>query len=122
MNQKIGTIGLGIMGSAMSGNLLKEGFSVIGYDIEPERVKLLVLEKGVAAASCKEVAAKVDVIITSLPSVEALQNVVHGKGGLIGSAKKDLVVIETSTFTLEAKQEAFEALKAEGVGSAGLSA
>jgi len=115
MKRKVGMIGLGIMGSAMSANLLKEGFPVIGYDIDPERVKALVREKGVAAASCREVAAEADVVITSLPSVEALQNVVHGKNGLIASAKKDLVVIETSTLTLEAKQEAFEALKDVGV-------
>jgi 3-hydroxyisobutyrate dehydrogenase-like beta-hydroxyacid dehydrogenase len=115
MKKKVGIIGLGIMGSAMSANLLKEGFSVIGYDIDPERVKALVREKGVATASCKEVAAEADVVITSLPSVEALQNVVHGKNGLIASEKKDLVVIETSTLTLEAKQEAFEALKDVGV-------
>ena len=88
---------------------------MIGYDIDLERVKALVREKGVAAASCREVAAEADVVITSLPSVEALQNVVHGKKGLIASAKKDLVVIETSTLTLEAKQEAFEALKDVGV-------
>lgn len=115
MKRKVGMIGLGIMGSAISANLLKEGFPVIGYDIDPERVKALVREKGVAAASCREVAAEADVVITSLPSVEALQNVVHGKNGLIASAKKGLVVIETSTLTLEAKQEAFEALKDVGV-------
>ena len=115
MKRKVGMIGLGIMGSAMSTNLINAGFSVIGYDIVPERVEDLVSKKGVGVTSCSEMAAQADVIITSLPSVEALQNVVHGKNGLLTSTKKDLVVIETSTLTLEAKQEAFEALKDVGV-------
>ena len=115
MKQKIGMIGLGIMGSAMSPNLLKAGFSVVGYDIVPELVETLVKKGGVGAASCKEVAANSDVIITSLPSVEALQEVVSGEEGLLAGAKKGQCVIETSTLPLNAKQEAHDALKAVGV-------
>ena len=115
MRQKIGMIGLGIMGSAMSPNLLKAGFSVVGYDIVPELVETLVKKGGVGAASCKEVAANSDVIITSLPSVEALQEVVSGEEGLLAGAKKGQCVIETSTLPLNAKQEAHDALKAVGV-------
>ena len=115
MKQKIGMIGLGIMGSAMSPNLLKAGFSVVGYDIVPELVETLVKKGGVGAASCKEVAANSDVIITSLPSVEALQEVVSGEEGLLAGAKKGQCVIETSTLPLNAKQEAHDALKPVGV-------
>lgn len=115
MKQKIGMIGLGIMGSAMSPNLLKAGFSVVGYDILPELVQVLVEKGGIGAGSCTEVAENADVIITSLPSVQALQDVVSGKEGLLNGAKKGQCVIETSTLPLEAKQEAYEALKAVGV-------
>jgi 3-hydroxyisobutyrate dehydrogenase-like beta-hydroxyacid dehydrogenase len=115
MKQTVGMIGLGIMGSAMSANLLKAGFSVIGYDIIPEKVKRLVNEKGKGAASCKEVASDADVIVTSLPSIEALQDVVQGEKGLTEGAKKGLVVIETSTLTLESKQQAYNELEAVGV-------
>ncbi|MBW1976462.1 MAG: NAD(P)-dependent oxidoreductase [Deltaproteobacteria bacterium] len=115
MKQKVGIIGLGIMGSAMSANLLKAGFQVTGYDIVPERVKALVEKNGVAATSCKEVAQKTDVVITSLPSNEALHEVVLGKDSLSEEGKSGLVVVETSTLTLEAKNEAYEALKRAGV-------
>ena len=115
MKQKIGMIGLGIMGSAMSPNLLKAGFSVIGYDILPELVQVLVAKGGIGADSCREVANNADVIITSLPSVQALKEVVSGKEGLMKGAKKGQCVIETSTLPLEAKQEAYEALKAMSV-------
>jgi putative dehydrogenase len=115
MKKKIGMIGLGIMGSAMSPNLLKAGFSVIGYDIRPELVQVLVDRGGIGVASCREVADNADVIITSLPSVQALQDVVSGKEGLMKGAKKGQCVIETSTLPLEAKHGAYEALKAMGV-------
>ena len=87
MKQKVGVIGLGIMGSAMSANLLKDGFSVIGYDVVPECVEALVKKGGTGAGSCKEVAAESDVVITSLPSVEALQEVVSGANNIGEGAK-----------------------------------
>ena len=103
MNKKIGMIGVGIMGSAMSANLLKAGYGVIGYDIDSGQVDALVRKGGSGAGSCREVAEQAEVVITSLPSVEALQQVVNAKDGLVSAAKKNLVVIETSTLTLEAK-------------------
>jgi len=115
MKQKVGMIGLGIMGSAMAWNLLKEGFEVIGFDILSERIKDFTDKRGIGAASCKEVAHKAEVIISSLPSDEALHHVVFGQDGLLASAKKGLVLIEASTLSLEAKEQAYEALKSVGV-------
>jgi putative dehydrogenase len=114
MKEKIGMIGLGIMGSAMSGSLLKGGFDVIGYDILPERIKELEDKKGVGAASCKDVAQQVEVAISSLPSNEALHDIVFGRDGLLKSAREGFVLIEASTLTLESKQEAYEALRSAG--------
>jgi len=115
MDQKIGMIGVGIMGSAMSANLLKAGYEVIGYDVAPRQLDGLVREGGSGAGSCREVAQQADVVITSLPSGEALQQVVNAKDGLVAAQKKDLIVIETSTLTLEDKQSAHDSLNAVGV-------
>ena len=115
MDQKIGMIGVGIMGSAMSTNLIKAGYAVIGYDVDPQRVDALVRQGGSGAGSCREVAEQADVVITSLPSVEALHQVVNAKDGMVPAEKKNLIVIETSTLTLEAKQAAHDSLKAVGV-------
>jgi 3-hydroxyisobutyrate dehydrogenase-like beta-hydroxyacid dehydrogenase len=115
MDQKIGMIGVGIMGSAMSANLLKAGYEVIGYDVAPQQLDGFVREGGSRAGSCREVAEQADVVITSLPSGEALQQVVNAKDGLVAAEKKDLIVIETSTLALEAKQSAHDALNAVGV-------
>ncbi|MGD9046303.1 MAG: NAD(P)-dependent oxidoreductase [Desulfobacterales bacterium] len=115
MDQKIGMIGVGIMGSAMSANLLKAGYEVIGYDVAPQPLEGLIKQGGSRAGSCREVAERADVIITSLPSGEALQQVVSAQDGLVSAQKKDLIVIETSTLTLEAKQCAHDSLNAIGV-------
>lgn len=115
MDQKIGMLGVGIMGSAMSANLLKAGYEVIGYDVAPRQLDGLVREGGSGAGSCREVAEQADVVITSLPSGEALQQVVNAKDGLVAAQKKDLIVIETSTLTLEDKQSAHDSLSAVGV-------
>jgi len=115
MDQKIGMIGVGIMGSAMSANLLKAGYTVLGYDVDRQQLDALVREGASVAGSCRQVAKQADVVITSLPSVAALQQVVNAKDGLVSGAKKDLIVIETSTLPLEAKQSAYDALTAVGV-------
>jgi 3-hydroxyisobutyrate dehydrogenase-like beta-hydroxyacid dehydrogenase len=114
MNQKIGVIGLGIMGSAISANLLKAGFTVIGYDIRLECIETLKGHGGRGAACVREVAEAAEVVITSLPSVAALQEVVSGPDGLLAAAKTGLIVVEVSTFPIEAKQEAFDLLKKTG--------
>ena len=114
MNKKIGMIGVGIMGSAMSANLLKAGYAVIGYDVDSQQLDALVGKGGSGAGSCREVAEQADVVITSLPSVAALKQVVNAKDGLAPAEKKALIVIETSTLPLEAKQAAHDALKAVG--------
>jgi len=114
MYQKIGIIGVGIMGSAMAANLINAGYKVTGYDIDSQQVDALVRKGGSGAGSCREVAEQTDVVITSLPSGEALLNVVKGKDGLVHCARKGLVVIETSTLTLEDKHQAHNALKTSG--------
>ena len=115
MQQTVGVIGLGIMGSAMSANLLKSGFSVVGYDVEPNQTESLVRRGGMAAVSCREVAEKADVMLTALPSIRAIREVIHGKDGLLDALAPGLVVIESSTFSLETKQEAQEALQSVGI-------
>ena len=69
-------IGLGIMGSAMSRNLIKAGFSVIGFDVLPKAIEAFVAIGGKAAKSVGEVGSGADILITSLPSAAALFKVV----------------------------------------------
>ena len=62
-------------------------------------------------ASPAEVTANCDILITSLPSVRALEDVIGGDGGLLTAGRRELVVIETSTLPLDAKEAAHESLR-----------
>jgi 3-hydroxyisobutyrate dehydrogenase-like beta-hydroxyacid dehydrogenase len=100
--QPVGVVGLGIMGSAMAANLAKNGFRVYGYDVLAARRAALKNAGGVTCSSVAEVASKAKVIITSLPSAEALQKVSRQLKG---------IVIETSTLPIAEKAKAKELLQ-----------
>jgi 3-hydroxyisobutyrate dehydrogenase-like beta-hydroxyacid dehydrogenase len=108
----VGMIGLGIMGSAMSRNLIKAGFTVIGYDVLPKAVDAFVALGGQAATSAGEVGSRAELVITSLPSAKALFDVV---GELKALPRGDRIVAETSTFTLEDKTAAQTQLAEAGI-------
>jgi L-threonate 2-dehydrogenase len=107
----VGVIGLGIMGSAMSGNLIASGFEVHGTDTDPDRVDALVAAGGVAEADVAAVAAAADCVITSLPSGDAVRQVCRE---LAAAARPGLVVVETSTLALEVKTACRDELQAAG--------
>jgi 3-hydroxyisobutyrate dehydrogenase-like beta-hydroxyacid dehydrogenase len=110
----VGVIGLGNMGLPMAGHLLAAGFGVQGYDVRPEAAAALAEAGGVPAASPAEAAAGAQTVITSLPSVTALQEVVGGEQGLASATPDGLILIETSTLPIAAKAEAARALGRSG--------
>ena len=109
---KTGIIGVGIMGSAIARNLIAAGIPVIGFDIAPERRKELAAMGGEAAREAAEVAAAADIILTSLPSIAALEESV---AAIRGNARKGAVVAELSTLPIEVKQRQHDALAAAGI-------
>lgn len=111
----VGVIGLGIMGSAMSANLLKDGWTVIGFDVLEHCLKAHVKGGGAAAASPREVAEKADIVITSLPSVEAFEKVISNSDDGILAAGGAPIIIETSTLDLDVKQRGRDTLKRAGI-------
>ena len=110
--QTVGMIGLGIMGSAMSFNLGRAGFRVVGYDLAPRARAEHKRSGGVAAKSPRDVARRADIIITSLPSARALTDVAAELGK---SAKRGTVVVETSTLPIDVKTAARDTLAKRGV-------
>ena len=113
--QTIGVIGLGIMGSAVSPNLLKDGFDVIGYDLLIERARALETQGGRGATSVRAVAEEAPVMISLLPSVHALEDVVSSDGGLVRAGRAGSVLLECSTLPLECKGAARRALERVGI-------
>ncbi|MDA8107363.1 MAG: NAD(P)-dependent oxidoreductase [Betaproteobacteria bacterium] len=111
MARTIGISGLGIMGSAMAANLARAGFRVLGYDPVPAARRALKRAGGAALRSNGELARRCEVVITSLPSAAALASVAQE---LAGKAKRDLLVVETSTLPIEAKEGARRVLARAG--------
>ena len=108
----IGVVGLGIMGSAMAGHLMKAGYRVVGYDVRAARARELRTAGGSAAKDCGDVGRQARIIITSLPSAEALTQTVDD---LQRVARPGQVVVETSTLSLETKLRARRRLRASGI-------
>ncbi len=105
----IGVVGLGIMGSAMACNLCKAGFRVYGFDLLAAARSGLKKAGGLPLASAAQVAGQAPVLITSLPSAEALHAVAREL------SEKGIVVMETSTLPIEEKQRARDSLAKKGV-------
>ena len=118
MTETIGFIGLGVLGSAMAGNLVKDGFTVVGFDTVAEKMTALEGAGGQSGASPRDVADKSDVMILCLPTADALHDVVGGqeghKDGLCGGGRAGQIVLETSTFAISDKEQARDALAASG--------
>ncbi|MEA3193585.1 MAG: hypothetical protein QOD26_1918 [Betaproteobacteria bacterium] len=106
MKPPIGVIGLGIMGSAMAGNLAKAGFQVQGYDVLPARRSALKKAGGKPVASLAQIDAPV--VITSLPSAGALHAVAS-------DMRRKCIVVETSTLPIEEKARARTVLARKGI-------
>ena len=109
---RVGVVGLGIMGSAMSANLARAGFSVRGYDPLARRRAELKKAGGHPARSVRELARRSPIVITSLPSGEALLEV---STDLAAARIPGQVVIETSTLPIAVKDAARKVLAARGV-------
>lgn len=107
----VGIVGLGIMGSAMAGNLLAHG-PVVGTDIDPERRQAFAAAGGAVLGSAAEVARAAEVVITSLPTAAALHEVA---AALAAAGRPGLIVVETSTLALGDKETARRLAEAGGV-------
>ena len=112
MADRVGMIGLGIMGSAMAANLAKAGFRVVGHDVVSKARTAHRRAGGVVARSNGDVARRVPVAITSLPSAAALETVV---GEIVRARPRGLIVVETSTLPLDVKHAAQRRLAAARV-------
>ncbi|MSQ73235.1 MAG: NAD(P)-dependent oxidoreductase [Betaproteobacteria bacterium] len=114
MTKTLGFIGLGHLGFALARKLLRAGFAVTGYS--KHSMDAFIAEGGVAAASAADVAGDVDIVFHCLPSVAALDDVVHGTSGTLKTLRQGATVIELSTYPLDRKVRLAESLRAAGVG------
>ncbi len=113
--ERIGFIGLGIMGKPMARNLMKGGRSLVIYDRVPEVVKELAQEGAEAASSGRQVAEKSGIVITIVPDSPDVEDVVLGPGGVLEGVKSGMLFIDMSTIAPSTSRKVYAAMKARGV-------
>jgi 3-hydroxyisobutyrate dehydrogenase len=115
MRMKIGFIGIGNMGRPMSLNLIRAGFELMVHDIREEAMEDPIRIGATAAGSPKEVAEACDIVMTSLPSPEALEEVALGEDGVLKGASRGGILVDTSTVSPSMIRKVSEAAKSRGV-------
>ena len=111
MATTVGIIGLGPMGGNIAEILLGKDFPVVGYDIVAENMDRLTGAGLGTTSSATEVAEKADILISSLPSANALRDVVEQ---VLKHDRAGQVLIECSTLAVDDKIEAHDQLKQGG--------
>jgi 3-hydroxyisobutyrate dehydrogenase len=94
---KIGFIGLGKMGGPISRRLIEAQYRVVGFDQRQEVMSSLAIPGFSSALSAAEVASQCEMIILSLPSSRAVEEVILGAKGILTSGKPGMMVIDMST-------------------------
>ena len=112
---RVGVIGLGIMGLAFGKNLIRNGFSVVGYDIDARR-KEMANDVGIALTNTAVgTAQQADVILTSLPSSEALDDTSKALIAETSLHHRGLVLVELSTLDVQCKRSNRDRLAEVGI-------
>jgi 3-hydroxyisobutyrate dehydrogenase-like beta-hydroxyacid dehydrogenase len=112
MIERVGIVGLGVMGSAMSGHLIDAGYTVCGYDIDADRVSALETRGGSGLGSATDVAVNADLVLFSLASVEALD---QASAAVAEGAHHGLIAAEMGVLPIPAKEATFDRLSAVDV-------
>jgi 3-hydroxyisobutyrate dehydrogenase len=115
VKQRVGFIGLGLMGKPMMRNLMKAGFGVTIYARHPEKVQDVIAEGAALASSSRAVAEASDVVITMLPNSPEVEEVVFGEQGVLAGAREGLIIIDMSTIAPDASRAFASRCAAQGV-------
>jgi 3-hydroxyisobutyrate dehydrogenase-like beta-hydroxyacid dehydrogenase len=102
--QKVGFIGLGLMGGPMAANVVRAGFPLTVYNRTADKAEPLKKLGAAVAASPKEVAQNSETIITMLSDATAVETVLKGDDGVLAGAAAGLVLIDMSTVAPDQSQ------------------
>lgn len=97
MAERIGMVGMGLMGQSYIKNLRAAGFDIQGFDIDPRRREELREQGGTPADSPAAAARGVNTVILSLPNSEVVRETVLGSYGIVEGAARGLLIIDTTT-------------------------
>ncbi len=111
----IAFLGLGNMGAPMAHNLLKAGHTLVVYDLAPANVARLVEAGASAASDAAHAVREAEVVVTMLPSGNAVRGVYLGDGGVLAAAAPGTLMIDSSTIDPATAREVASAAEARGL-------
>ena len=114
MAEKIGFIGLGVMGKPMAGHLLKAGHTLTVHNRSRGAVDELAAAGATAASSPADVAKASTIVITMLPDTPDVERVLTGPGGVIEAMQRGTVVIDMSSISPSATERMAKAVADKG--------
>ncbi len=115
MTISVAFIGLGNMGNPMAMNLLKKGYALSVFDMNPAAAANLIAAGAKGAASAAEAIANADVVFTSLPGTPEVEPFYLGPGGAIEKAKVGATLIDLSSVLPSTPRKIEAAAKARGL-------
>jgi len=113
--QKVGFIGLGLMGGPMAANIARAGYPLTVFNRSPEKAGPLIELGAVLVASPKSVAELSDVVVTMLSDAIAVRSILEGDDGLIAGATEGLTLIDMSTLSPEQSRTLAAYLQPHGI-------
>jgi len=114
-NPRIGFIGIGMMGHGMAKNLIAKGFPLtLEVHRDHARAADLIAAGAKEAKTNAAIAEASDVVILCVTGSPQVEEVIFGADGILGVAKKGLIVIDTSTAEPGSTAKAREALATKG--------
>lgn len=115
MSERIGFIGLGIMGRPMAGHLVKAGYAVTVWNRTAAKAADLVKSGARQGASPKDVAAQSDITVIMVADTPDVRQVVLDANGVLEGARRGSVVVDMSTISPVATREIAGRLAERGV-------
>ncbi|WP_411045526.1 NAD(P)-dependent oxidoreductase [Thalassospira lucentensis] len=110
----IGVVGLGNMGLGMVRTLLRDGFSVVGFDLSPERQAEAAAAGATIVARLPELFEACPTIVLSLPTANHVRTVLTGDEGLGARDMDPRLVIDTTTSEPDVTRELDAVLRTQG--------
>ena len=114
MAGQVGFIGLGVMGRGMAKNVAEAGNPLTVHDVNPAAVRELEQFGAQSAATPREVAQRVDVLVTVLPATPQVEQVYLGPGGIVEGLRPGAITIDCSTISPVTARKVAEAVAAKG--------
>jgi 3-hydroxyisobutyrate dehydrogenase len=104
-NNKLGFVGIGYMGRPIARRLLESGYKLTAYDRDRSKAEELIQYGGTVAESVSELSSSCSVVLSCLPSDEAVLNIYGGPDGAFANVQRGSLLIDMSTVSPETSQQ-----------------